>query len=37
MAKEIVALLKFSDEEKRKLIKNEKVKHSSWLSSLANK
>jgi hypothetical protein len=37
MAKVIVAVLKFSDEEKRKIIENEKVKHSSWLPSLGNK
>jgi len=37
MAKVIVAILKFSDEEKRKLIENEKIKQASWLPSLGNK
>jgi hypothetical protein len=34
MAKVIVAVLKFPDEERRKLIENEKLKHSNWLPNL---
>jgi hypothetical protein len=34
MAKVIVAVLKFPEDEKRKLIENEKAKSSNWLPSL---
>lgn len=36
MAKVIVAVLKFTDEESHKLIENEKTKNSSWLPKFPN-
>jgi hypothetical protein len=37
MAKVIIAILKFPDDEKRKLLENEKHKNSTWLSMINKK
>jgi hypothetical protein len=34
MAKVIIAILRFPEDEKRKLIDNEKAKNSTWLSMI---
>lgn len=37
MAKVIVAVLKFPEDEKRKILENERHRHLNWFPNLVNK